>query len=254
MKHLPFIATPILLAFTTIAHADPRPFTFNSDTNPVGKGQGEYEQWVTYRHRTDEDNSYTRLDFRHEFEYGLADNFDIAVYFANWRYEQTNDGTRTHYDSSSVELVYYHPIEDIVDLGFYNEITVGDGEVEFEQKILVQKDVGNWTFVYNLIFETEIEGTFKKDADTEVEGVLGHTFGVSYVPPQTPGLHFGAEALIESIYEDWNDYEHTVYYGGPKFGYMSGNHWWFTVTPLFQLSSVDDEPQLLVRLIAGWEF
>jgi hypothetical protein len=35
---------------------------------------------------------------------------------------------------------------------------------------------------------------------------------------------------------------------------MSGNHWWFTVTPLFQLSSVDDEPQLLVRLIAGWEF
>jgi hypothetical protein len=93
----------------------PRPFTFNSDTNPVGKGQGEYEQWVTYRHRTDEDNSYTRLDFRHEFEYGLADNFDIAVYFANWRYEQTNDGTRTHYDSSSVELVYYHRIEDIVD-------------------------------------------------------------------------------------------------------------------------------------------
>ena len=257
MTRLSAVFALVLVAFTTItAQADPRPWTFNYDTYSVGKGNAEYEQFFTYRTHTDEDNAYARYDFRHEIEYGLSDNFDIALYFANWRYEDSDSRTGTHYDSSSVEMIYYvlNPVEDVIGLGLYNEFAVGDGEVAFEQKLLVQKDIGNWSFVYNLVFETEVEGVFKKDSDTEVEGVLEHTFGVSYALPFAPSIRVGAESVIESIYENWNEYEDTVYYAGPNFSYHSGGHWWFTVTGLYQLSSVDDEPDYAVRLIAGWEF
>jgi len=243
-----------MVAFSTIALADPRPFTFTYDAYPVGKGNAEYEQWVTYRHRTDSDHAFTRFDLRHEIEYGISDNFDISFYFANWRYQDSDSRTGAHYDSSSVETIYYltNPVTDFLGIGLYNEIAVGDGELEFEQKLILHKDIGNWTLAYNLIFETEVEGVFKKDEDTEVEGVIEHTFGISYGLPK--GFHVGAEATIESIYEDWEEYEDTVYYAGPVFGYTSGGPWWVTVTPLFQLSSVDDEPQYEVRMIAGWEF
>ena len=31
-------------------------------------------------------------------------------------------------------------------------------------------------------------------------------------------------------------------------------NWWVTVTPMFQLSDHDDEPDFMVRMIAGIEF
>ena len=252
--------TPILiaasLALPALAFADPRPFTFNYDTYAVGKGNAEYEQWVTYKTRTDEDNSYTRFDFRQEIEYGLSDNFDISIYFADFSYENTDAHTGAQYDDSAVETIYYvtNPVEDFIGLGLYNEIAVGDGSLAFEQKILVQKDIGNWTLIYNLVFETELEGVFKKNATVETEGVLGNTFGVSYALPFAPGVRFGAESVIESIYADWNDYQHTTCYAGPNISYTSAHHWWLTLTGLYQLSSVDDEPDYVLRLIAGWEF
>src|SRR5438093_86521 len=67
------------------ARADPRPFTFVYDTYPEGKGNWEYEQWVTWRNHTKEDSGFNRIDFRHEFEFGLAENFDLSVYLPSWR-------------------------------------------------------------------------------------------------------------------------------------------------------------------------
>src|SRR5215510_14265891 len=142
--------TAALLVLATLAHADPRPFTFTYDTYAVGKGNAEFEQWVTYQTRTDEDNSFTRYEFREELEYGLADNFDISLYFVNFSYEDSDARTGLHYDSTSVETIFYvlNPVEHFIGLGLYNEVAVGDGQVEFEQKILLQKDIGNWTLAY----------------------------------------------------------------------------------------------------------
>ena len=60
--------------------------------------------------------------------------------------------------------------------------------------------------------------------------------------------------LIESIYEDWDDYEHTVVYGGPVFSYAGGQSWFVTVTPMFQLTDEEDEADFQVRAIAGYQF
>src|SRR6266566_547449 len=108
------ILTLILLAAT--AQADPRPWTFTYDLYPEGKGNLEYEQWITWSHHTKNESGFDRVEFRHEIEWGVADNF-----------------------------------------GLYGEINVGPHFAEFEQKLLVQKDIGPWSFAYNLVFETEIE-------------------------------------------------------------------------------------------------
>ncbi|HEX8523223.1 MAG TPA: hypothetical protein VF669_13280 [Tepidisphaeraceae bacterium] len=270
LSRLGFLA--LLVASSTVALADPRPFTFTYDTYPEGKGNWEYEQWVTFQHRTDEDPSFTSYNFRHEFEYGVADNFDLAFYVPTWRYERTDDHQGAKFDSVGVEGIVYltNPVTDPVGLGLYGEINVGEDELEFEYKLLVHKDIGNWTLAYNLILETEVEGVFKResaDSDepggstgedvseaegTETEGVLGHAFGASY--SVTKNLRVGGEALIESIYPNWSEYEDTVYYAGPAVNYSSGGNWWVTGTALFQISSVDGEPDFQFRLVAGWEF
>ena len=238
-----FISSPVL--------ADARPFTFTSDTYPMGKGQWEYEQWATWQQSGDEDI----VRFRHEFEFGLADNFDLAVYLPNWRYESTEERDGIDFDSVSVEAIVYflNPVTDALGLGWYNEVSVGEDELEFETKLLLQKDIGNWVLGYNLVLETELEHVFDEDEENEVEGVIAHTFGASYAFGRGD-FRAGGELVIESIYEDWESYEDTLVYAGPVLSYWGGDNWWVTVTPLFQLTNSDDEPNFQVRMIAGYTF
>jgi hypothetical protein len=239
--------------------ASPRPFTFSYTTYPMAKGDFEYEQWATWQHHTEEDAGFDRLALRHEFEFGLADNFTLGLYLPNWSYEDSAERAGSRFDSVGAEGILYllNPVTDPFGLGLYGEVNVGEEEVEFEYKLLLQKDIDNWSFVYNLVLETEIEGAFE-EGENELEGVLGHTFGVNYA--LKPGLKIGAELVVESEYEDWSDYEGTTVYAGPALNYMGGKvggsnvTWWVTVTPMFQLSNHEDEPDFQVRTIIGFEF
>ena len=247
-------AALILFGLSGAAFADPRPFTFSNDTYAVGKGDWEYEQWVTWRMHKESETGYDRVDFRNEFEFGLADNFDLAIYLPSWNYEDSNERSGVHFGSIDVEGIFYfsNPATDPVGVGLYNEVRVGEGSLEFEQKLLVQKDVGKWVFLWNLFVETEIEGAFRDDEENEIEGVLGNSFGVSYAV--APGWFFGAEGVVESVFEDWSEYEHTTAYAGPVLSYQANEHWWATVTPVYQLTDTEDEPDFQLRLIFGLMF
>src|SRR5215217_346172 len=89
------------------ASADPRPFTFVYDTYPEGKGQLEYEQWFTAENGKPSDHGYNAFRLRHEFEYGVTENFDLSVYVANWRYEDSKEFTGTRYENSGIEGILY---------------------------------------------------------------------------------------------------------------------------------------------------
>ena len=244
-------ATIALFLTASVASADPRPFTFTYDTYPVGKGNVELEQWATWQQSGDENV----FRFREEFEFGIADNFDLAVYLPNWRYESTEDRDGIDFESVSVEAIVYfmNPVTDAFGLGLYQEIGVGEDEIEFETKLLVQKDIGNWVLGYNLIIETELEGVFDVDEENEVEGVIEHTFGASYGFGKGD-FRAGGEVVVESIYADWEEYEDTIVYAGPVFSYWGGKNWFVTVTPLFQVTNNDDEADFQVRMIAGYGF
>src|SRR5687767_9719126 len=107
-----FLVANLLVA--GVASADPRPFTFTSDAYPMGKGEWEYEQWVTYSGHTDEDSGFLQLDFRHEFEFGVADNVDLALYMPEWRYQETDGEDGTTFRGGALELVVYltNPVKD----------------------------------------------------------------------------------------------------------------------------------------------
>lgn len=262
MPRLTLIGLLFCLLTASPVVADPRPFTFTYDAYPEGKGNVEYEQWVTFQRHTDNDSDFTRLAFRHEFEIGVADNFDLSLYVASWSYEDSDERTGTHFDESSIEGIVYltNPVTDPVGIGLYAEFVVGEDALEFEQKLILHKDIGNWTFAYNLVLETELEGVFNDEKENEVEGVIGHDFGIAY--SLSPAWRVGGELTVESIFDDWSHYEDTVVYLGPAISYQGGrfdvaNHnlgWWVTLTPAFQVTSVDDEPDFQVRLIAALEF
>jgi hypothetical protein len=252
-----------LCSFAATVSADPRPWTFTYDTYAAGKGNWEFEQWVTWETHKKDEKGYDRFVIREEIEYGIADNFDLAIYAPTWNYEDSKERKGAAYDSVGVEgILYLSKPSDVVGVGLYGEINVGESgrTFEFEQKLLLHKDVGPWSFAYNLVFETEIEREDGDDGESEneVEGVLGHVFGISY--SVNKNWRLGAAARIESIYEDWSRYEKTTVYAGPAISYVGNGipgtkaNWWFALTPAFQLSNHDDEPDFLIRLLAGIEF
>jgi hypothetical protein len=243
-----------LIVSATFAMGSERPFTFVYDTYALGKGGVEYEQWATWETHKDEEHGFDRFRFRHEFEFGLADNFTLAVYAADWNYEDSHEKKGTQYEGSGIEAILYltNPVKDFVGIGLYNEVIVGEESFEYEFKVLLHKDIGNWTLAYNFVLETEVEGIFHNNRENEIEGVLGHAFGVSY--NLSPRISVGGEAVLESIYKDWSNFDKFTAYAGPKISYFSENHWWVTVTGLVQMSSEADEPDFVVRAIFGWQF
>ena len=255
-RHRALAFAAALVASATVASADPRPFTFSNDTYPMGKGDFEFEQWATWEHHTDEDPGHNRIVFREELEFGVADNFDLAVYLPTWSYEDTDEDDGLKFQSVDVEAIVYlsNPVEDVVGFGIYNEAKIGEESLGFETKLLLQKDVGNWVFAYNLVLETEIEGIFHGAEDeNEIEGELKHTFGVAYA--LTEGIFVGAEAVVESEYEDWSEYEGTSVYAGPVVSVQNLGPVWITATPAFLLTQEDEgEPDLEFRVIVGYQF
>jgi len=242
-------------AMATVAAADARPFTFVYDTYPVGKGAWEFEQWVTYSGRTDNEHGYDRFDFREEIEFGLTDNFDLAFYLPSWRYEDSEERTGTKFDSVDVEGIVYlsSPRTDPLGVALYMEIGVGEHELKFEPKVLLQKDIGPWIIAYNFVAETEIEGVGDEETEDEVEGEIENLLGISYSIDEK--WFVGGEVTVASEFEDWKEYENTTVYAGPAVSYQGAEHWWITVTPTVLLTQEDeDEPDFQVRAIMGLSF
>lgn len=253
------IAGVIVAVFSGFVVADPRPFTFNTDTYAMGKGEWEYEQWITFSGEAEDNASAKEFAFRHEFEFGVADNVDLALYFPQWSLVKEDDEWDEEFEGGAFETVIYfsNPVTDFAGIGLYFEVGVGEDELEFEQKLLVQKDIGKWILLYNLVLETELEHVFDGEEESEVEGVLEHTFGVSYAI--TNGWLLGGELIIASEYADWDDYEGTTAYAGPAISYQGGQigedgGWWVTVTPTLQVTNKDEEPDLVARMLFGISF
>jgi hypothetical protein len=249
------IVATLIASLASIVNADARPFTFVYDTYPVGKGSWEFEQWVTYSTHTDDEPGFDRVDFREEIEFGLADNFDLAFYLPSWRYEDSEERTGTKFDSVDVEGIFYlsSPRTDPLGVALYMEVGVGEHEMKFEPKLLVQKDIDNWIIAYNFVAETEIEGVGDDEEENEVEGEIEHLLGISYSIDDK--WFVGGEVIVASEFEDWEEYENTTVYAGPVVSYQGAEHWWITVTPTVLLTQEDEgEADFQVRMIAGLSF
>lgn len=255
MKHpaklLVLAALTVILVQEKPGRADPRLFTYVYETTTMPKGHWEYEQWVTWKTHKENDPDYDRIDFRHEFEYGLTDNLQLALYVADWRYQAgrsvADDGVE--YRSTGVEVIYNlsHPTVDWIGSALYGEVKLGPELFELEGKILLQKNIDRWVLAYNATIEAEWEHEDYRDK----KGVFEQSLGLSY--EVMPSLAIGAEALHELEFDDWSQTGDHVFYVGPNLSYRKSG-WFVAVTPLFQVSEVAGEADFQTRLIFGFDF
>ena len=105
----------------------------------------------------------------------------------------------------------------------------------------------------DFLVDTNLKATiFTNQEASDVDGVIGHAFGVSY--SVNPRLRVGAEVTVESLHGNWSNYEGTTVYAGPAISYTFNDHAWIAVTPAFQLTNTEDEPKFEGRVIFGWQF
>ncbi len=240
------IAMLCLSAVAVDAWAGGRRFTYTYEALTMPKGMWEYEQWVTWKTSKKSTPGYDRFDFRHEFEWGITDNFQLALYVADWRYDEHKH--KGDFRDIALEAIYNftNPVTDPIGLSLYGEIAVGDEKLKLEGKLILEKDFGPLVVAYNLILEAEWEGHhFHED-----KGELEQTLGISY--QFSPRFMVGAELLHEFAIPDWGGIKGKgVLYVGPNVSYHA-DKWWATLTPLIQVSDIDDEPDFQMRLLVGF--
>src|SRR2546429_2381712 len=111
--------------------ATERFFTYSYEPETMPQGVFEYEQWVTAlagRNSTVGQDHYNRWEFRHEFEYGVTDNYTLSLYvnesLTNFRDVQTGQRVRHfQFDGISLENRYMvlNPADHKVGLALYLE-------------------------------------------------------------------------------------------------------------------------------------
>ena len=242
------LAALFLSAVAANTQAGERRFTYVYEALTMPKGAWEYEQWVTWKTAKENHRDFDRFDFRHEIEYGVTDRFQLALYLADWRYEESRGKRGGDFRAVTLEAIYNltNPVTDPVGLSLYGEIQLGDEKFELEGKLILEKDFGPLVLAYNLTLEAEWEGHhFVED-----KGKLEQTAGISY--QISPQFMVGAELVNVFEIPDWGGIQGKgILYLGPNFSYRT-QKWWATLTPLFQVSDVEDEPDFQIRLIVGF--
>lgn len=254
MKLLPTLvaslfAGTVLTSLTSQADAGNRPFTYLYEATTSPKGMIEYEQWVTWKARRGDPGAMNEFQFRHEIEFGITDRLQLGLYLSNWKYVTGGGTSEALWDSVSVEAIYNltSPTKDWLGSAVYGEITVGDRVVEIEGKLILQKDIGNWTFAYNAELKAEWEGSGLRDDKGEFE----QAFGVSY--QINPSWSVGGELLHEVEFDHWNTTGDHVVYLGPNVSYRWKGGF-VTTAVLFQATGIKDEADVQTRLIFGFNF
>ncbi len=237
-----------LLFMGAAAQAGDRKFGYSYEVTTLPKGALEFENWVTWKSYSDGD----RFDFRHELEYGVTDDFQLALYIANWRYEDRGGESDSTFKSTSIEAIYNltDPTEDFLGSALYLESGVGEEELFVEGKLLLQKNFGPWVVAGNSAVESEWEGE-DLDGLHEVNGELEQTAGISY--QFSPAFAAGVEGLMEVEIEDWKDAGDLAVYLGPNVSWRKGA-FFVTVAALWQMTNFSGEPEVQTRMLAGFDF
>ena len=226
-----------------------RRFTFVYETTTSAPGSVELENWITYKSGDPGTGRFSQLDFRHEFEFGITDRLQLALYVADWSYQTGFDDRDSGflYSDTAIEAIYNltNPVVDPVGISIYQEVKIGDRLVEWESKLIAQKNFGPLIVAYNATLEAVWEGNNLEEEEGEFQQALGVSYELS------PRYSVGLEMLHEVIFPDWRGSESTQnFFIGPNLSVRSGR-WFATLTALAQATNIADEPDVQVRSIMG---
>lgn len=239
----------LLISAPIAGVAGVRHFGYVYEAVTSAPGSLDVENWVTWSH-TGNPERVNEVDFRHEFEFGITENFQASLYVADWFYAADRAHSGFTYSDSALELIYNFtsPVIDPVGLSVYEEIRAGDRVVELESKLIAQKNLGPFTFAYNLTLEAVWEGSGLQGREGELQQALGASYEISQK------LSVGIEMLHELVFPEWRDNERIRnFFVGPNVCFRHQN-WFVTVTALAQATNTPDEADLQLRTIFGIGF
>jgi hypothetical protein len=254
-RRTPAAALLVLLsaACALPALGDDRNFTFVRETSTLPKGGKEYEQWVTYKARTNEDHDFKELEFKHEFEYGLTDRANLGLDL-EWHASDGDERDQPRFDVLGIEMKYRFWDQGVDPIGaaVFVEIEAGPEVAGAEVQLILDTHFGDgkWFAAYNFIAEAETEGEHWNWGE-EDGGEFGNRLAVGY--ELTDKWRLGGELVHEIPLPDWHSGENQNVFLGPVASYHGGG-WAITGTALIQATDNDDEPRYMFRLIAEIDF
>ena len=253
----------ISLAPATMAAESQFGFVYTTDLLP--KGEKEIEQWVTWRSQKI-GGTYNLLEGRTAIEYGLSDNFQLALYatydwteaYQNGPFGATTPPEQFSYDQPgpddfyratrfvgfSGEGVYrlLSPYVDPVGLALYLEPTFGPEFIEAEAKVILQKNYldDTLTFGFNFTYAPEwrllpsddpTDGTGSSwQEETDTNFYLGASY--RFIPNWSAGLEFLNEMEFNSF--NFTQATNSGYFIGPSV-HFGGKEFFVTAVFLAQL-------------------
>lgn len=235
------------LCLVALARADERRFTYTYEPEVLPKGGLEFEQWITLRtQRTRagevEQENYNRWEFREELEYGVTDQYSVALYL-NTSAESFRDVSRRpgvdrsefRFDGVALENRYMllNPATHTVGLTLYLEPRFSGEEAELEQKIILGRRHGDWKWALNLTHATEWEDQLR-----HTEGEVEVSFGVAR--DLGPRWSLGLELRDHNEVPEYRVWENTAVFLGPVVSYRR-EKWWAALTILPQIYGANFE-------------
>lgn len=228
-KYIFKLTLPIFVSMSLLAQDRQFLYTYQSLTLP--KGAKDIEIWNTFR--TGRDYFYNRLDQRLEYEVGLTDRLQTALYLngehkAYASHLDTLGGIKDTASSgifsesgfsfsSEWKLRLSDPVANALGSALYAEITLGPTEAEIEGKLIFDKKAGKNIIALNLVGEYEMGFDVKK-GELEVEKELKLEADLSYMRMLKPNVGLGLEMRNHNVSVD-GKMEHSALFGGPTLFY-----------------------------------
>lgn len=258
------LVTASVIAHAGVSRANERHFSFTYESPTLPRGHAEIEPWVTTRFGRQQ--YFMGLDYRIEFEGGITDRLLGSVYLNGGSFAAGDGMGRTsgsEFSGISTEFKYriLDPVADPIGLALYTELTIGPEFIELEEKIIIDRRVGDFLAALNVVYahEWNYRGGGRENED-ELEFDLGLGYFVA------PNLMIGLEGRNKNNFSDTHEphYEYSVLYAGPTISYST--HSFYVVGSVLpqivalrgatagDSRNLEDHEMVNARIIVGMHF
>ncbi|MDP2939457.1 MAG: hypothetical protein Q8O13_05225 [Candidatus Omnitrophota bacterium] len=227
----------IFFALASFCFADQRAYVWTYEYMTMPKGKSEVEYYLTTE--LPDNNASNKNTLKHwlEYEYGLTDHWDVAIYqqFLNKNKQKDRhfkyDGfkIRTRYRLAEKKTL---PLDTLFYLEYKRNSDFSKPN-EIEAKLVLAKDIGDFNLSYNQVLERALENEGKTD--------FGYAIGVNRI------FSSSFKAGIESK----GSYSDKEFLLGPTIAYRANKFWW-SMGVAFGTNHNSDDFQS--RLIIGAPF
>lgn len=231
-----------LCAKDMFAHA--RTYVWTEEYKTLPQGNFEFEGWTTLKVPDGSKTNDHIFQYQGELEYGVTDHWTIAHYERLKTKNQPSSDDSTNYEGFKFESKYRigekgkYWVDPLLYLEWKTDFRQEDHPNEIEGKIVLSKNFGRVSVVYNQVVESELG----ENGRTKPEFRVGANYEI--FPELRAGLEFIGQYWAPSTHRN----ELSL---GPTIAYEH-KYFWVAVGGLFAVNHAADDHE--ARVIIGIPF